>query len=234
MIDGQYRYGQRIQFMEDGLQAPPTASAGVTVTELGDFIQNTVVTDPQSLGTFNAATAGLIVVAGGIGDRDGSDNITSVSIGGSAGTLLITAGDVENRAFIAYREVIAGNHEVVVDFDATTANHSPANAVTVFLVTGYSSATPHDTDITAHSGGVATRNVTLDLSAGGAAFYGFCKQNNTVIGWSAATETAEASGGSGRAAAAAYKLTPSTVAGNVETISWTTNANNAAVGASWV
>lgn len=165
-----------------------TAAAGrVRLTYLGS---NVITTDGSSFnhGNFNAPRAGLMVVVQCGGRENLVPEISSISIGGSNGTLITSPVD-DQVTTIGYRAVSAGNNAVVCTFTGSTMR---LNVVNVFLLTGYKSATPADSD-SASEWSASSRNLGLTIPSGGVALYGVASfATGGGISWSSATERYDA------------------------------------------
>jgi len=159
------------------------AGGGLDLTYIGS---DASTSDASSYdhGNFSAASAGLMVVVQG-GGRDAlARTVSSISIGGSNGTL-ITPSSGDQVASIAYREVSAGNNNVTVVYNSTAER----DAVNVYLITGYTSATPSDSAAsTTGSGSESSRAMAMTIPAGGVAVYGVVSANTGAISWDNATE----------------------------------------------
>lgn len=175
-------------------------------------------------GSFSAASDGLLIAVISAG-RGGSTSVASVTIGGSAAALNVNPTTSRNAVGIASREVAAGSHNVTVTLSTGCLN----GAVSVFLLTGYSSAIPADTDSQETASGTSL-GLSLDFPTNGIAVYGVICEATGDITWSAASEDADATIESPRAGAAAHKTASG--AGNTETVSFASSAA-AAVAAVW-
>ncbi len=92
-------------------------------------------------GNFSAGSDGLMIVV--TGGRAATDRtVSSVSIGGTNGTIHVTSNANGNALVIASRVVSAGSQDVSVTFSAGVLRAW----CSVYLLTGYSSTTPADTD----------------------------------------------------------------------------------------
>lgn len=181
-------------------------------------------------GNFNAPAAGLMVV-GCRARGAGAFGVTSISIGGTNGTLISDGGTSTDPVALVYRAVAAGNNNVTVTWSTT---HSGGGGVAVWLIENYLSATPFNTAVPA-SGSASTGVATLNLAAGGCAIYMASHANTDAAGWSSATERLDDNtlGGGAVNTTAADKLTPSDVTSNAETVTWSAATTRQIVGASW-
>jgi hypothetical protein len=177
-------------------------------------------------GNFNAPEAGLMVVVLS-GYNTTAPTISSVSIGGTNGTVHVQASGHQRVTLgIATREVSSGNQNVTVTFGST----SVISRVSVYLLTGYDSATPTDTDFQ-YLDGVTSRTATLDFPADGIAVYGFQHQSNTTTSWGAASEDYDVNTENVNFSSA-HKTASG--AGNTETATASaTNARTSIIGAVW-
>jgi hypothetical protein len=131
-------------------------------------------------GNFTAPTAGLMVVAAL--PQGGSSNVSAINIGGVAGALLAATNSDTPRA-LGWREVSAGDHNVTV---VCTGSFFRA-AIGVWLLTGYQSATPTDTDTPSFATSTSV-SASINVQAGGAVIVAGSVVNTNGINWTNATE----------------------------------------------
>lgn len=180
-----------------------------------------------NFGNVTAASDGLLICVV-VSRSASSTSVSSVSIGGTNGTIAVQNTSVNNAAAIATRAVSAGAHNVTVNFGATMVRCGCG----VYLLTGYNSATPVDTDVGQASGATSNARVmTLDFPTNGVAVYGNFHGITDVTAWSAATEDYDASPESNARFSFAHKTASG--AGNTETASWATLINDCGVAAVW-
>lgn len=202
-----------------------SANAALTLTYV-TTLSSASDASSYNFGNVTAATDGLLVCV--VVSRAGSaQNVSSVSIGGTNGALPVSNSGLTNVAAIATRAVSAGDHNVTVNFSGTMARCG----VGVYLLTGYASATPSDTDIGQSTGSANSRALTMDFPTGGKAVYGLFDGNDSNVVWSAATENYDVSPEANARFSFANKTASG--AGNTETATWTSAANEVGVSAVW-
>lgn len=134
-----------------------------------------------NFGNFTASAAGLMVV-GAAGRAGSSRSISTVSIGGSAGSIVENTGSNWNVAVIATRQVSAGAQAVSVTFSAAMENA----ACCVWLIENCQGS-PYDTADNTVAGSPLTVSVDIPIGAV-TVFYGMFDIGNNNINWSSATE----------------------------------------------
>lgn len=145
-------------------------------------------TASYSLGNASPANDGLLVVVPLSRGTSGA-TLSSVTIGGSAGTVWATDANGGNVVGIAGRVVSAGSQSIAVDYSASMSRCAAA----VYLVRDYQSTTPYDTVTSISTASGTTLAVSLDYpAAGGRAIYGAAGLGTDAISWSAATENYDA------------------------------------------
>lgn len=150
-----------------------------------------------NFGDFTAATDGLLIVAlAAFGVSNNDRTIATVSVGGSAATLATDNSAVPSVTGIAYRAVAAGAHNVTLTFSGSMARCTAA----VYLLTGYGSPTPADTDRNYLSSSGTSFAITLDFPSGGgiAVYVGKTNGSTTNMSWSSAATDYENNPESGR------------------------------------
>ncbi|MEX2277890.1 MAG: hypothetical protein WD674_08905 [Cucumibacter sp.] len=201
----------------------------LALTYIGSASSTTDSLTTYDFGDFTAPEAGLMIVAA-LGR--GSSVVTSISIGGSNGTIHVNPdGPSNSSSAIASRVVGAGAQNVSVTFPGTATVRA---GVFVWLLTGYLSATPNGTDSENEpvTDGITEAVMTLDILAGGIAVYANQHVNAGTVTWSSATERADFSIEASQMAAA-DKATQVLLTAHVETADWTTDARRGSVAASW-
>lgn len=195
---------------------------------------NTTLTNTSDLTTYSmgnvTATQSCLLVVAVIGRVVGGATVSSVSIGGSAASLVVATTSAEIPMAMYAREVSSGSQAISVTF----STGSLRCIAIAWEVTDYNSATASDTDLNFTAGGSSgstSRNITLDFPTNGMAIYANAHSSgeNTVFG--AATENIDTFVESALQIAGANKTASG--AGNTETISWATTANASSVGAVW-
>lgn len=154
----------------------------LTLTYIGANTSGTNATT-YDFGNFTAASDGLMIVFAG-GRSASAHTLSSISIGGSAGSLVGGGASAIQSGAIGYRVVSAGANNVTVTFSAGILRAG----VQVYLLTGYASATPYDSDVQT---GNSPLTATLDFPANGVAVYGALSNGAAGTTWSAASEDAD-------------------------------------------
>lgn len=182
-----------------------------------------------NFGNFNAPSPGLmVVVAMGARSLNANRSVSSVSIGGTNGAIYVSqnVSGKSSANSIAGRAVSSGNQNVTVNF----SGNMDFASVAVFLLTGYSSETPTDTDNGSSSGASAT--YTLDFATNSIAVYGMSHLAPTEsTSWPAATGVLNANANSVCRHAAAHKTASG--AGNTEVPTWTSSVSANRLAAVW-
>jgi hypothetical protein len=179
-----------------------------------------------NFGNFTAPTAGLMIVAA-VGDSGSSRTVSSISIGGSNGTLHVNPS-LETCPGIASRVVSAGVQSVSATFSGGVSRA----ACFVWLLTGYSSATPTATASGGSNSSATSATVTLSsILARGVAIY--VAAAPASISWGTATRRDNLNMESGVFASGADKTAASNLTSDSEVASWSTSGNAGAAGASW-
>lgn len=202
--------------------------------DTGAGVRNT--SNPINFGDFSAPTSGLMIVCAITGSGSNGNEAASCTIGGSAATANIRSVDVSNRrtsCAIFSREVSAGNQEVIL-----TCNNAPRSAaVAVYLLTGYTSATPTDTAADSKGSSGTSMSLTLDIPGPGVALYAVATRDDASgYSWSSATEDAEflnLDSGSAYGGAAANKTTETLLSAHVETATYANDDERTMAAAAW-
>jgi hypothetical protein len=164
-------------------------------------------------GNFTTSAAG-VVVAMFTSRGSSSRSVSSVSIGGEAATLLTASESVNTNSAAGYIVKSSGTHNVSVTLSGSRGGTNPSAVVSVYLVSGYNSATPVSTSAPGQ-GTSGSASITLNTTSGGAAIYA-AVINATTMTWSSATEaTSELI--NTRLHESAYISPTATVTGLVET-----------------
>lgn len=202
------------------------AAAPVVLAYIGSA-SSTANATTYSLGSFTAATDGLMIVGVG-GGNSSAIAVTSISIGGSNGTLH-TAGTFQRCTAIASRAISAGSIAVSATFGSTSVRA----ACFVWLLTGYKSATPTASVSNGSDTSVTSIGATLSsIKGGGAAVYVHHHNGTGGTTWSAATERDDFAVETTSVMSGADKTTPGDLTSNTETASFTSNTAGIS-GASW-
>ncbi|HEY6022051.1 MAG TPA: hypothetical protein VIY48_19940 [Candidatus Paceibacterota bacterium] len=203
----------------------------LTLTYIGTAESVTTATS-FDFGNFSAASSGLMIVVV-VGRADNSPTISSISIGGTNGTVIdmTTLGlGANSLTGWGYRQVSSGLNDVTVTFSGSTGTNT-AVAVGVWLLTGNVNDTPYAYDIietqavttASLSHGAAPKSVTLFAAVGkGTA-------DETINSFSGATAEAadDEIGASGRHRRfARYENATAAQVNRTETVTFSGTANN--------
>jgi hypothetical protein len=205
-------------------------AAALTLT----FINNaTDVTDQTTynFGNFTAASGGLMIVVF-VAQGNQSRTVSSVSIGGTNGTIHNSNASLNRKYAIASRVVSSGANNVSVTLSGNNGT-TPKAAVGVWLLTGYSSATPVATGADTHGTGSSINTISLNTSAGGVAVFGSFNGNNEAITWSSATERYDANLSNSNVSFADLSPTAAETP-HSQTADWASSEIGMAVGGSWL
>jgi hypothetical protein len=205
----------------------------IGTADTGENVRNT--SNPVNFGSFNAASDGLMIVASATGNGSNA-GVTSCTIGGASATEAANSINVAYRrtsSGIFTREVTAGNQEVIA-----TLNRAPRSAaVFVYLLTGYTSATPTDTDADSKGSSGTSMSMTLDIPGPGVALYVVATRDDASgYSWSSATEDGEFLNGNDSGTyggAAASKTTGTLLTAHVETATYANDDERTMAAAAW-
>lgn len=197
------------------------------------FINQAVITTDGlttfDFGSFTIPSDGLMIpVFLSIGDQTRS--VSSVSIGGTNGTIQETPVGSNWKRAIASRRVSAGSHNVTVTLSGNSGNGT--HAVGVFLLNGNKS----DTKVASGDSGVGATStqevISFDVGEGFAIYGGHVNKNPSVTSWSSATEVIRVTSESRQFVWAYRRTTPAT--SYVETMSFTGGLDDAfCIGCAW-
>jgi hypothetical protein len=212
-------------------------SSSVAVTYLGTANENTN-TAAKNFGNFSAASNGVMVVFFAMRQPSSSRTVTTVSIGGSNGTIWTTnANGISNWAGV-YRGVSSGANNVTVNMSGTPGSAAPST-VQVYLITGYNNPDPIWSDSLPANGGTSaggtSSNLVYALNRGSVNVFCNFHEFAEGTGWSSATEDADTT--NVVTWAAAHKSGSATILDTettTETVSWTTSVTYILMGAGWV
>ncbi len=198
----------------------------------GAFINgatDTANASSYNFGSFSLGSAGMIVVVAEA-RASGNISVSSVTVDGASATIVSDNSNpsaVQNPVCIAVKEVSDGSRTVVVNYSSTALRA----ACQVYLVTGYASTTPSDTDSGYSAASPTSLTATLSFPANGFAIYGHLHGNTGLASFSAATEDYEAQIESLVDVSSGSKTGSSDP--DTETVSWSTGANYGYAAAVW-
>lgn len=174
-------------------------------------------------GNWTASSPGLLIA--GIVTTNNNDGsvISSVSIGGSSGTVYQDSRSTTTAA-LAYRNVAAGSHNITVNMNTS----EDRCLIGVWLLTGSSAVDASDTGV-----GTSATSVqwSQTLASGSILLLVNGHANTNATTWSSATEDDDISVESHRAA---WATLSGTSGSHTETVSWSSAASAVVVGRSWV
>lgn len=136
------------------------------------------------MGTFTATTPGLMVVTAISSCSNTTRTILDFFIGGTTGLLNFASAGSQLSGGIGSRVVTSGGQGVGVRFSSTT--QTAANGVGVWLITGYSSTAPTQTNSSTGTSSVAS--LSLNINAYGAGVFQTFWGSTTDGAWTGATE----------------------------------------------
>lgn len=209
---------------------PAIGGGGPRLTYLGLLTLNGTQTT-YSLGSVSAPRAGLLIVgAGSLSGGSINRTLSSISIGGSAGTLHTSSGSVSQPTGMASRLVGAGSQAIAVTFSGST---TAGAAAAVWLLEGYASATPTASATSADNTSNTSESVTLAFPAGGAGAFFHFHWGDTTTTWTNATEDVDQTFGNfgGGASAASYRAAGAEASRTVTAAF--ANQNSGTCGAVW-
>lgn len=198
-----------------------TSDAAPVLTYITTGSSSADQTTYNAIASCSAATDGLMIV-GVAGTASASRTVSSLSIGGTNGTIHVNPSGDAGPSAIVSRAVTAGAQSINVTFSGGVSRA----AVSCWLLTGYASATPDDTDGQNVNDANTSHSATLDLAANGIAVFVAVRNNSTAGGssWSSATERSDVEIESNPTTfTSADKTTSSAIAGHTETVTWTTS-----------
>lgn len=208
---------------------PVVGSNLPTLTWLTSLQHSASTSTTVSFGNIVVPSPGLVIVLTAL-RGDSSGNVSGISIGGNAAGLVSGLGSGTIKRGIGYLECVAGTHNVTVTLSAQGGN--VRNALGAWLLTGYISATPADTNVSNTSSGTS-KTATLDIPARGIAVYAEHHANTNATTWSAATKRSQEAIQSSRIVSFADKNSIGAMIADVVTASWSGSAESLAFGASW-
>lgn len=214
---------------------------GPTLTYLGnDIVANNGATSWTS-SSFTASESGLFIAAALVVNGS-ARSWTGLDIGGVSATTAVDVatvlgGNQRTQARIGTRVVSSGSYTVTITFSSNIRTM----AVAAYLLTGYTSATAHDSDADGGGTTVTSRSVTLDIPANGVGiFVGGTQQDSGGYTFSTSTGSITedidwtGSGYNGEYGGAAGNIqSASALTGETVTLSFASNDETCLAGASW-
>lgn len=165
------------------------------LTLIGTF-NSTADSSSYDFGTFNVGASSVLVIAAVLGNNTDSGNIavSSVSIGGTNGTLHIAPSGSDEPTAIASR-MASGTIDVSAVFNGTLFSA----AVAVYTLTGYTSATPSGSAGNNNGSTVSSVSASVTIPAYGTAVVvaGMRLGNPNTPPFSSATEDGRYNAGDG-------------------------------------
>lgn len=206
--------------MLPGIAPVAASSGGVSKLWLGSAANNSNAST-LSFGNFVVPAGGGLLVALITSIGESSRTVSSVSIGGSSGTLHATHGASSFfKATVASRLVAAGTHNVSLVLSGNTGTW-PRSFCGCWLLTGYLSATP--TFSSSYYGGTYSLSIsrTHDIPARAALLYQVTEISASSPSWTTAQSDGSATGSYGHKAYWASKTVASPKTGHTETATFT-------------
>lgn len=202
---------------------PPT----ITYIDTG---QSTSNASSFNYGNFTAASAGLMVVVVA-GCTSASRTVSTVSIGGTNGTIhasLSTPTTVIGS--IASRVISSGGNNVTVTTSGAIGSTQQLN-VHVYLITGYTSATPTSSDAQGSTGGTEA-TISLSPTAPSAGIFGAAyKFSSGFAAWND-SQIEDADVGTNCGTAAAHRAFSAGGAYSLK-VAWNASVDGGHFGATW-
>lgn len=163
----------------------PKGAAPLAIATVGSVLTSSANLTTYDFGNVTVPTDGLLVVVF-TAYGDSSRSVSSMSIGGSAVDGSVTGTGSFSKSAIGWRVVSAGTQNVTVGLSGANGTNPGATAA-VYLVTGYTSATPTDTDAPANAV-AASYSASVDTLAGQVAVVGVVGVISANFTLSSATE----------------------------------------------
>jgi hypothetical protein len=204
-------------------------SKGLAFTYLGDA-SSTSDSSSYNFGNFTSAEAGVFVVM--FTSRGGqSRTISSITVGGESSTLIGASTSTDNNVVCGHLVKSAGTHNVTVTLSGSRGPN-PGSALSVWLLTGYTSATPIDSALTGKSS-ASSGSVSINTQGGGIGIYALLvdTNNSITISWSGASSQFLFTGQ--RKHDHAYIFPTAAQSGYTETASWSGSFNRNLIGVSF-
>ena len=198
----------------------PKGAAPLAIATVGSVLTSSANLTTYDFGNVTVPTDGLLVVVF-TAYGDSSRSVSSMSIGGSAVDGAVTGAGSFSKSAIGWRVVSAGARNVTVVLSGANGTNPGATAA-VYLVTGYSSATPTATDAPANAVG-SSYSASVNTLAGQVAVVGVVAVTATNFTFSSATEVYDTPIG---ASAHAHGYISSTVAATPHTETATRSSGN--------
>lgn len=212
-----------------------TAAATLTLTYISQATNATNQTI-YDFGNFTMPRGGLALVSF-VSRGSLARTVTSVSIGGTNGTIYDTnASDNFKRATVA-RVVTSGVQNVTVTLSASNGANCAA-AVGVWLLENYTSSTPvGSSGAVVSTAAVASISAVFNFGANDYGVYGHMHRSSDATTWNTATEEYDAvvadSGGVDNRISFADKFSSAAITPHTETSSWGSSAGATITGGSW-
>lgn len=174
----------------NGFNVYPAAGGPVVIT----FASSATLTNNATTYTFTAAGIGtassdrlVVVSASGNASSDPNSNVSSLTIGGNAATIVdqITTTGGGMVCALYYLLVTSGT---TADIAVTFGEGQSHAAIGVWAITGWGSQTPTDSDKAQSSTGVSQSLSTVTIDSNGGAVFGYGDDVNAGTTWTNATE----------------------------------------------
>lgn len=212
----------------------PVVSAGAPSIEAVWIDTAFSVTNASSFnfGNFTAPAGGLMVVLYLCSTGSASNVVSSISIGGTVGTLHAASTSSGQRAAVASREVSAGAQNVTVTHNSNIGTINIISVCGVWLLKNYTSASPVASTVTDASNS-SSQIVSMNMAGPGVALYGNIRFGTAVTSYNTAIERHQAQTTASWRASFADKATDSAITPHPETLSWSSSGLRRSCGGSW-
>jgi hypothetical protein len=202
----------------------PASAAGVAFEEVS--LGAAALSGSKATFTATVPKGLLVILVGASGPISGSRSLTGAKVDGVAGTVVVNQAlnSNANSAIASFENTVAGSKTVELTYndvlDGATAR--------AFVLTGYKSATAYNTQ--KNSGSSTTRQVAIDVQAGGVAFAVVAKSSTSALTWVGADSLF--AGSSPSAYGAVFEAASAEV-GHVIQASWSGSTGSTIAAASW-
>lgn len=196
----------------------------ITQTFLGHLV-DTSNASSYSLGNVSPSESGLLVICA-LARNATTAAFTGITVDGVGASVVVNSTTLQNPGMIAAMEVTAGTYAIGATLGATV-NHC---SVSVYLITGYASATAYSAGATTNNSSVTSLSLSLNYPAGsGQGIYASSHGTTGASGWSNATPDHDTTIEGTKKTSANRTASGSSVS---ETVTWT-SSSGVVLGAVW-